>query len=60
LFCEVRAAAFGAKQPFVDIDKRRGPARVVVRSDQCFVRLENARSRASSEIIRIVVRGGNA
>jgi hypothetical protein len=37
----------GAKQPFVGIDKGRGPARVVVRSDQCFVRLENARSRAS-------------
>jgi hypothetical protein len=38
---------FGAKQPFVGIDKGRGPARVVVRSDQRFVRLENARSRAS-------------
>ncbi len=33
-------AADGAKQPFVGIDKGRGPARVVVRSDQCFVRLE--------------------
>jgi hypothetical protein len=32
----------------------------VVRSDQRFVRLENARSRVSQEIIRIVVRGGNA
>jgi hypothetical protein len=51
--------AFGAKQPFVGIDKGRGPARVVVRSDRRFVRLENARSRVSQEIIRIVVRGGN-
>jgi hypothetical protein len=42
-------AAFGAKQPFVGIDKGRGPARVVVRSDQRFVRLENARSRVSQE-----------
>jgi hypothetical protein len=29
-----------------------------LRSDQCFVRLENARSRAS--IVRVVARGGNA
>ncbi len=40
-------ANFGAKQPFVGIDKGRGPARVVVRSDQRFMRFENARSRAS-------------
>src|ERR1019366_3201779 len=39
--------SIGAKQPFVGIDKGEGPARVVVRSDQCFVRLENVRSRAS-------------
>jgi hypothetical protein len=38
--------ACGAKQPFVDIDKERGPAPVVARSGQCFVCLENARSRA--------------
>jgi hypothetical protein len=32
----VGTSGVGAKQPFVGIDKGRGPARVVVRSYQCF------------------------
>ena len=51
---------FGAKQPFVGIDKGKGPDRGCgARSDQRYVRLENERSRVSQEIVRIVVRGGS-